>query len=252
MAPEYSWFSTYYDDSDTKIAVDENTGMCNVNGGNVFYVIDSEYNAYPRSYDNIEYTYIDMDQENGTINTPAAYHNFPNLEWRSDVDKLSDYKDAGWTAIHASGYVGDYYNFYAGSAESVARSATSSSRASAAKDSICPKGWMLPYGDTEDKSFYYMASFYNATGSGDIPYVRAFQVPISIPATGFYNAGNGRLDHRAYSAQFLTSTLTYDSGGVTRNIATRLVMASTSYISVDFKIASPRVYGLTIRCVARD
>lgn len=233
--PQYSWAST-------KTSADATTAKT-VLGTDVY---NSSYAAYARSYDNVHFGYVPTDPTTGAstvivsektdgTTTLAALHN------RSAYDGLNDYKDATWTASHASQYVGDYYNWYVATAESGTWSQSSGN----AEDSICPKGWHLPVNDGNGSWYNLLFTTYGQTSStqGSLN-VRMF--PISLAMTGnyeHYGSVTGSLTNRG-SHGFWWSATAYSVP------ASWFLGINTA--DIDPRPNAGKVYGFAIRCVSRD
>ena len=151
---------------------------------------------------------------------------------------------------------GDYYNWYAATAETGTFAQTSGS----ASDSICPKGWQLPVVSSEagSKSYYNLiANAYglisvtgmqsdenSPLGSATEASKRMRQIPISLITSGYYwYNGNGVAD-RASGGNFWTSNpnangvAAYDLS-FTSNVT---ILPTTYYVMT---------YGFSARCVQK-
>ncbi len=128
---------------------------------------------------------------------------------------------------------GTYYNWYAATAGSGTYVMTSGS----ATDSICPKGWMLPLGTTDNKSFYYLLTTkYGASAANMIT------SPLNFLRAGLYGYGSSAMNVQGSSGSFWSSTA--DSQVRAYNL-----MFNSSYVN-------PQDYygkgaGFPVRCVAR-
>ncbi len=128
---------------------------------------------------------------------------------------------------------GVYYNWYAATAGSGTYAMTSGN----AEDSICPKGWRLPLGTTEDKSFYYLLT----TKYGGVSPASMLRSPFNF----------------IYSGQYIRSGMMYYQG------EHGFLWSSTVYTQAQIKvleyystIVSPSTnnnkgHGASVRCVAR-
>ena len=163
-------------------------------------------------------------------------------------------------------YVGNYYNWYAATAESGVYSSTSTLTVEgSAKDSICPKGWQLPIngpdlavdsGSFLDKSWvnlikgsYNLINVYgtqtadnNRFNSATEPSNRLQEVPLSIILSGYYNWIKGTAGYRGDYGGYWASTPSSSTS------ARSLGFYSTVVRPQD---GSNKVYGFTVRCVAR-
>ena len=145
--------------------------------------------------------------------------------------------------MRGSMYVGDYYNWYAATAETGNMSSTTTSQ------DICPKGWRLPVNDgSSDGSWTkLLRTTYGLTGSGygnGASIGKVMQLPLSVPMTGNYDWTNGALYNRGYGGSFWSSTGTDTSG-------------TAYYLNIRYgggfspQNSGNKVYGFTIRCVAK-
>lgn len=139
---------------------------------------------------------------------------------------------------------GNWYNWYAATAGRGATSATSNPT-----ESICPKGWQLPYGtdSSTNKSFAYLINgIYGRTGIGsnlDVPILAA---PLSYIRGGVYDWGYG-----------------YNSAGAARNLTGTGEHWSSTHISYNayalyfnanglYTHYSDRSgWGFSVRCIAQ-
>lgn len=164
------------------------------------------------------------------------------------VERINKLTDVSYNATHATQYIGDYYNFYAATAE------TETFNGSEAIDSICAKSWTLPV-LSGDKSYYGLLheTYGIADRLQDISTLKVLEVPVSLAlggqilssasqnyvGKGFYYAINRS------GAKPLESTADYQLWSNSFNDPTRypsLLMQGTVAI----------YSGRTIRCVARD
>ncbi|MBR2587566.1 hypothetical protein IKE71_04325, partial [Candidatus Saccharibacteria bacterium] len=200
VEPQYSWGST------------SNTGSGN---SATTYLSTTVYNsadaAYARSYDNVTYGYVPTNQTDGSQTNTIG-----NLTERSATDGLNSYKTSGWSSLYANQYVGDYYNWYATTAES----GTFTQSSGNAEDSICPKGWQLPEngGDTSGSKSWYgliVGAYGQVTndngGTSGSTEVTASEVnikkfPISLVRSGRYYWADSNLDNRGSYGYFWSST----------------------------------------------
>ena len=158
-----------------------------------------------------------------------------------------------WDYNHATTYLGDYYNWYAATAESGTYSATSGNM----EDSICPKGWRLPYNAANESGSWYdlLRNAYAVTdangtqtesnnkyGTAQGPALAMHELPLSIVFSGLYNWVNGGLNNRGTNGNYWSST-PYASTN-----AHNLNFNSTN---VNPQNGNNKTNGLTVRCVAR-
>ena len=142
-------------------------------------------------------------------------------------------------------YIGDYYNWYAATAETGGYDYTK-----IPTDDICPKGWELPkiYQDATSSWRRLISDAYNLTpysrvygnGSG---LSRVVQLPLSIPLSGFYEMGTGALANRGYSGFYWYGTPAYNMGR-----ALILQMGRDGSLSTQTS-GDSTARGMSVRCV---
>ena len=234
VEPQYSWAST-------KTSTDA-TSANTVLGTTVY---NSSYAAYARSYDNVRFGYVPTDPTTGASTTIVSKNTDGttlnnHLYKRNGYDGLNDYQDAAWNVAHASQYVGDYYNWYAATAES----GTWSQSGGEAEDSICPKGWRLPLNEGNGSWINLLFTTYGQTNSAEgSTNIRKF--PLSFAFTGnyeYYGSVTGSLTNRG-SYGFWWSATAYSVPN-----SRYLSILSTD---VDPQLFRGKVYGFTVRCVVR-
>ncbi|MBR3594704.1 InlB B-repeat-containing protein, partial [Candidatus Saccharibacteria bacterium] len=150
-------------------------------------------------------------------------------------------------------YIGDYYNWYAATAETGKWNMGGST--AEASGSICPAGWKLPSNTKSASvggSWSYLLgndvyAYSNASGgSQHSAIIKMMQLPLSIPYSGRYFWSTGTLSARGYYASFWTST----SHGAT-------VDSNAHYLyfgydgNINSQNSSEKPFGFTVRCVAR-
>ena len=239
--PQYHWGSTR-----------TSTGANSATTSKSTTVYNSSYAAYARSYDNVTYGYVPTNQTTG-----AQTNTISNLTTRAGTDGLNSYKTSGWVSLYANQYVGDYYNWYAATAESGTWDMATESVAGSATDSICPKGWQLPYSfsgdDSQSKSWFnliavtYGQNTNNGNPSGTSTSISDSEVnikkfPLSLVRSGYYAWADGNLYARGSGGHFWSST----------------PYAVTNAHLLEFwggllypRYGSTKANGLTVRCVAR-
>ena len=89
---------------------------------------------------------IDDNASQSTETTARTYEN--GLKYGDSDGSLAYYIDSEFLIEHASHYLGDFYNWYAATAESGTAEMTNQK----AVDSICPFGWQLPLFDASNSS----------------------------------------------------------------------------------------------------
>ncbi len=128
---------------------------------------------------------------------------------------------------------GIYYNWYSATAGSGTYTMTSGN----ASDSICPKGWMLPLGTTDNKSFYYLlATKYSASTTNII------SSPLNFLRAGFFHLNNGDMEYQGSRGHIWSST------AYSQDSVYYLYFSSASVLPRDYSLKG---YGFNIRCVAR-
>ncbi|MBR3204400.1 hypothetical protein IKF81_01825 [Candidatus Saccharibacteria bacterium] len=102
-------------------------------------------------------------------------------------------------------YVGDYYNWYAATAESGSYTTTSGNM----QDSICPKGWGLPInGDAQTTKSWINLLFtnYSLQDNDSTSSLNVHKTPLSLVYSGGYAWVNGNLNLRGSRGHFWSST----------------------------------------------
>jgi len=138
-----------------------------------------------------------------------------------------------------TGFVGNYYNWYAATAGSgTAKTSTNTD----AKDSICPKGWRMPSTSTSSFSFANLLTWntgylLSSSSYKDTP---IHATPLNFIRSGYYNNATPNTN---LEEMYSTSRMSSWSG----------TMLSVYAYGATFDIASSRNmnFGLTVRCVAR-
>ena len=190
---------------------------------------------------------------NTSYGNPGLYHNVTT--WSPETPNSSDN-----TIMLGTRYFGDYYNWYAATAETGSYDMATDT---AASDSICPKGWKLPANhsvSTADSWQNLINATYrfitSTTTEGVTTYTLTIPapnsptstsmrlLPLSIPFTGYYNWQAAALSYRGSGGYFWSST----SHSSNQTDAWALGFSG----NVLPQNNSNKVYGLTIRCVARD
>ena len=239
----------------------------------------------PRSYSNTvgtQYRYIPTNPTTGarkgysqqttgsaSDNPLAMTSGFTPTEVASSTHGDSGYETQGAGNYYGNMYVGNYYNWYAATAESGVYNSTSTLTVEgSAKDSICPKGWQLPINGPDanasattgllDKSWSkllkesYQLFTVNGTQAADgstnpynsttEPSNRMQEVPLSIILSGNYNWIKGTAGSRGYYGYYWASTPSSSTGA--RGLAFVSTIVGPQY-------GYDKVYGFTVRCVAR-
>ena len=146
-------------------------------------------------------------------------------------------------------YIGNYYNWYAATAES-GDFTNFTSTAQTAADSICPAGWQLPVDAQSGKSWYNLTvNEYQSKNTSTVSAINSAagstmlrSSPLSIIFSGYYHWVHGNLYNRGSSGSYWSST-PYSSVN-----ARSLYFNSTN---VNPQHNSNKPYGFTVRCVAR-
>ena len=143
--------------------------------------------------------------------------------------------------LATTGAQGNWYNWYA----ATAGRGTSGFTGTSVEEDICPKGWQLPYGTQDNKSFYNLiTTTLGRTNSGSNRDVPILAAPLSYLRSGYYDWGydvSGGPRTQSYYGAYWSST---------RNG----LDAINPYFSSDFLYGhylSYRGWGLPIRCVAQ-
>ena len=153
--------------------------------------------------------------------------------------------------MRGSMYYGDYYNWYAATAESGKWDMEGTATAT---ESICPRGWRLPVngGNDTDKSWqklimgvygYSTAAGYNQNNRAAIN--KVMSLPLSVPFAGYYEWTNGALNNRGSTGYYWSSTATSSDSGTNAydlNVYYGGYLYPQNY--------NNKTYGLTVRCVA--
>ncbi len=130
---------------------------------------------------------------------------------------------------------GIYYNWYSATAGSGTYAMTSGN----AEDSICPKGWMLPLGTTENKSFHYLITTKYGLDNGTA--FKLVDAPFNILRAGIYVWTGTMLDQG--STGYLSSSSAYSQDNI----------YDLSFVSLglDPRYSGSKGEGFSVRCVAR-
>ena len=263
---DYSWGSAKAENG-TTLASGENVH-------DSVYVANNRRSQIPRSYSNTvgtQYRYIPTNPTTGartgyTQQTTGSATDNPLAMTSGFTPTATASSGTGSGNYYGNMYVGNYYNWYAATAESGVYNSTSTLTVEgSAKDSICPKGWQLPIngpdlavdsGSFLDKSWvnlikgsYDLINVYgtqttsnNRFNSATEPANRMQEVPLSIILSGNYSWVKGAADNRGYYGYYWASTPSYttDARGLTFH---------STYVGP--QSGGLKVYGFTVRCVAR-
>ena len=232
------------DPSDTTKALNPSSGNSTATKNGSVWVENNSRAAFPRSYDN-GYDWVDQ----SAYATAAGYTTGDAVNGGHTSLASED-----WSFAHATTYLGDYYNWYAATAESGTWNDTSGNM----QDSICPKGWSLPENaDTNHRSWNYLlkttytvintagdqtVTSRNKYGNAYSPSLAMHEIPLSVVFSGDYYWVNGGLGSRGTYGYFWSST------PYATTYARYLAFSSTSVYPQG---GNNKTYGFTIRCVAR-
>ncbi|MBQ6147648.1 InlB B-repeat-containing protein, partial [Candidatus Saccharibacteria bacterium] len=238
------------------------------------YVANNQRSQIPRSYSNTvgtQYRYIPTNSLTGARSvysqqTTGSASDSP-LPMTTGLMSTTVANSGNAQGYYGNMYVGNYYNWYAATAESGVYSSTSTLTVEgSAKDSICPKGWQLPINgadrsdtDTnfEDKSWFNLikgsyglitktgdqsASGANPFNSSTEPNNRLQEIPLSIILSGNYYWVKGTAGNRGGYGRYWAST------PASSTYARALYFYST-YVYPQY--GNVKLYGFTVRCVAR-
>ena len=200
-------------------------------------VVNNAYAQVPRSYSNTTSAgAVQLYRHNGLTGANVAgatNEDFAPDTWNSETNNFE-----------GSGYYGQYYNWYAATAET----GTFAQSSGNASDSICPKGWQLPVngGNGTSRSWqdllygHYTTDGTTAITSGSAGSLAMRQIPLSIPFTGYYYWSNGALNDRGSYGYFWSSTAYSTSNARSLDFGASLISPQSS---------GNKVYGFSVRCV---
>ena len=210
----------------------------------------------PFSRKRLQYAYDNTyDSNNQNYGNPRINHTVST--WSPETKNANDA-----TIMLGTRYFGDYYNWYAATAESGTYNMDTSNyhTGESANDSLCPKGWKLPSGDINkndswvnliDNVYKYIREVDGELVEQDI--VRndaiaaqgAFRLPLSVSLTGTYS-NNASLHQRGIHSYEWSSRATNQYSS---QIAFYMLTTGSSITSNNY---SSKNTGFTIRCVSRD
>ena len=180
-------------------------------------VLDNEFAKMPRSYND------------GDIWTDGSANEIGSTERSSG------------TPDNASQYVGLHYNYYSAIAES-----DSYTEDNVPMDSICPRGWQLPVGNSSEKSFRNLADSYdvlNSATNAQTHLMRAF--PLSFVLGGFFPWRSGGTSSTSVGNNgyyWAASAGRWNAMTMYNFMSQRYIIVLNSYNKTD---------SLSVRCVAR-
>ncbi|MBR2587375.1 hypothetical protein IKE71_03335 [Candidatus Saccharibacteria bacterium] len=265
FGPNLYWGSRYQANTAT-----DNTGTANNNG---LVIANNANSSFARSYNN-DLAYltgtqnvknptacaanttegnarIDECLQNGKIDN--AYGSLTSITSSDGTTQDTTWQPSTITSntdttftMRGSNYLGDYYNWYAATAETGQYSTSSGNM----QDDICPKGWRLPRnsgtGSWDDliKTTYQLTTSYGYTANNRKQLNKIMQLPLSIPFAGYYGWSNGSLNARGGDGDYWSSTP--DSPELAHDL-------NVGYVGLlGAQDGHNKAYGFTVRCVARD
>ncbi|MBQ3348505.1 hypothetical protein IJJ39_02065 [Candidatus Saccharibacteria bacterium] len=196
--------------------------------------------------------------------TGAAWHWASRLNEAGDILRSEDGNqtvanaDSGYNTWHQDGGVwlennsrsdmprsyhdgnnayGDYYNWYAATAESGHFSTTGT-----VHDSLCPKGWQLPNGGGTTTTKSWQGLLFGSYGldSSAASSKAMRENPLSFAFTGLYDLANGSLSNRGSYGYWRSATAA--SASNVRNLA-----LNSSIVNPQYSYSKP--HGFTVRCL---
>ena len=181
---------------------------------------------------------------NANAAIPRSYDNGSDwIQNSPSQDGVSgDYKSSGTpTSVNgdnaATLYMGNWYNWYAATAQSGTWEMTSGN----ATDSICPAGWQLPDNSGDHSWSNLLTTKYSVASSTDGSR-RARNYPLSIIFSGYYYWVGGYLNNRGSNGNYWSSTPSSTIDARYLNLYSTRVNPQDS---------GSKTFGLTVRCVAR-
>lgn len=136
---------------------------------------------------------------------------------------------------------GNLYNWTAATLGSSTKVASDNQNAA---DSVCPKGWKLPYAAGNDSFSNLLGTYGLTTVNGDNIPIQANQLanfPLNFLRTGDYDFSKGRVLYRTSEGAWWSAT---------RSSTTLTIRLYTSALHVQPQRESARGFGFAIRCVA--
>ncbi len=229
------------------------------------YNVDSENASFqPETIYYLEGTsYYQYARDNIGVSNNLAYGdpyiNHTISSWSPETKNSNDN-----TIMLGTRYYGDYYNWYAATAESGTLNMSTSEyhTGATANDSICPKGWKLPasstLGETEgswttliNDTYKYKTEIdgeiveQTITTSDTTAAKGAALLPLSLSQTGSYGTNSSLRQRGVHS--YLWSAVTNNASSSTITFYMFNTVNSINPSNYSAKIA-----GYAIRCVARD
>ena len=187
---------------------------------------------------------------NATSPSTSAPYNGTTQDSTRRPEYISNNSDDKFT-MRGSMYYGNYYNWYAVTAESGKFDMGSNANAT---DSICPRGWQLPIngGNDTDKSWQHLINgiygYVSTNGysqNNRKALSKIFSLPMSVPFAGYYEWTNGALYNRGDVGDYWSSTATATGEGTN---AYYLIINYGGFVNP--QRSNNKTYGFTIRCVA--
>ncbi|MBQ8997051.1 hypothetical protein IJ095_03465, partial [Candidatus Saccharibacteria bacterium] len=224
----------------------------------------------PRSYNNTIYsgettdgtgtrgamTAVRYVPTNGLTGATTSYGTNANTATTSA--RTSTTWDSANNTFYGNEYIGKYYNWYAATAESglytMSETISAGHADDQASDSICPKGWSLPYdydyvaGRSQSwrtllfSTYKRMDDGTTALASNSESSLSMRSAPLSIPFTGYYNWAGAGLYYRGSNGYFWSRTASSQPDARYLRFNGTNVYPQSNY---------SKVYGFTVRCVAQ-
>ena len=269
----YFWGSRKNEDGETIVSVDStNAAASNKSSGNNsathqgsgVWIENNSRSEIPRSYSNNVtggadqgYRYVPTNQETGATTSYGTNNATAVTGTFSPTGTVDSGNAVGY---YGNMYIGNYYNWYAATAESGKYSQASVS-AKTEDDSICPAGWQLPTDGNSDTDKSWAKLLKNTTngyglfttdgtqsastnpfGDATSPSLKMHQAPLSIIFSGNYYWVSGNLGSRGSYGFYWSST-------PSSSVYARSLGFSSTSVGPQYNGNKP--YGFTVRCVAR-
>ena len=176
----------------------------------------------------------------GTLNSPS--YRFPRYNNSNTMNPVSNF-----TNILSASY--SYGNYYTWAAAKANTGVLDSSRYSeTVNTSICPRGWILPYGDNNGNGiisggFYFLGTQLNATSSNETNSIIWRSYPNNFINSGYY-ISSGTDNSRGKFGRYWTAT-SYGS-----DYSYILSLSNTSvHPGNSFSNSNRKYYGYSVRCL---
>ena len=143
---------------------------------------------------------------------------------------------AGHSIVSETQHIGTYYDW----AAAIADRTDYTTAGDSVSTSICPKGWTLPKGNTDAKSFQTLANAYSLTNSqAGSEGLRSY--PLSFVFSGNYYWGHGSLYYQSTGGHWWSSTVVSDTNS-------RSLYVYSSELRPQGN--NNKLYGFGVRCVS--